>query len=231
VKVLLIEDNQEIVDSLCLCLKLVWPQVNTIATAEATKGIELVEAESPDIVILSLELPDMDGFDVLTQICSFSNVPIIVLSARQAEMDKAKALETGADDYITKPFSPIDLLARVKAVLRRGGMPQFKQVNSPLFVSDNLTINFATRDVLISGNPVKLTPIEYNLLCNLVRNQGRVISHRSLLEKTWGSNYTDDISFLKKYIYRLRVKLNDSNPSHQMLVSVRGIGYKFVRTV
>jgi two-component system KDP operon response regulator KdpE len=231
VKVLLIEDNQEIVDSLCLCLKLVWPQVNTIATAEAAKGIELVEAESPDIVILSLELPDMDGFDVLTQICSFSNVPIIVLSARQAEMDKAKALETGADDYITKPFSPIDLLARVKAVLRRGGMPQFKQVNSPLFVSDNLTINFATRDVLISGNPVKLTPIEYNLLCNLARNQGRVISHRSLLEKTWGSNYTDDISFLKKYIYRLRVKLNDSNPSHQMLVSVRGIGYKFVRTV
>ena len=230
-KVLLIEDNQEIVDSLCLCLKLVWPQVNTIATAEAAKGIELVEAESPDIVILSLELPDMDGFDVLTQICSFSNVPIIVLSARQAEMDKAKALETGADDYITKPFSPIDLLARVKAVLRRSGMPQFKQVNSPLFVSDNLTINFATRDVLISGNPVKLTPIEYNLLCNLVRNEGRVISHRSLLEKTWGSNYTDDIGFLKKYIYRLRVKLNDSNPSHQMLVSVRGIGYKFVRTV
>ena len=230
-KVLLIEDNQEIVDSLCLCLKLVWPQVNTIATAEATKGIELVEAESPDIVILSLELPDMDGFDVLTQICSFSNVPIIVLSARQAEMDKAKALETGADDYITKPFSPIDLLARVKAVLRRGGMPQLKQVNSPLFVSDNLTINFATRDVLISGNPVKLTPIEYNLLCNLVRNEGRVISHRSLLEKTWGSNYTDDMGFLKKYIYRLRVKLNDSNPSHQMLVSVRGIGYKFVRTV
>jgi two-component system KDP operon response regulator KdpE len=227
VKVLLIEDNQEVVDSLCLCLKLVWPQVNTIATAEAAKGIELVETESPDIVILSLELPDMDGFDVLTQICSFSNVPIIVLSARQAEMDKAKALETGADDYITKPFSPIDLLARVKAVLRRGGMPQFKQVNSPLFVSDNLTINFATHDVLISGNPVKLTPIEYNLLCNLVRNQGRVISHRSLLEKTWGSNYTDDIGFLKKYIYRLRKKLNDSNPSHQMLVSVRGTGYKF----
>lgn len=227
-KVLLIEDNQEVVDSLCLCLKLVWPQVNTIATAEATKGIELVEAESPDIVILSLELPDMDGFDVLTQICSFSNVPIIVLSARQAEMDKAKALETGADDYITKPFSPIDLLARVKAVLRRSGMPQLKQVNSPLFVSDNLTINFATRDVLISGNPVKLTPIEYNLLCNLVRNEGRAISHRSLLEKTWGANYTDDIGFLKKYIYRLRVKLSDDNPSHQMLVSVRGMGYKFV---
>lgn len=229
-KVLLIEDNQEVVDNLCLCLRLVWPQVNTIATAEAAKGIELVEAESPDIVILSLELPDMDGFDVLTQVRSFSDVPIIVLSVRQAETDKAKALETGADDYITKPFSPIDLLARVKAVLRRGGMPQLKQGNASLFVTANLTINFATRDVLVSGNPVKLTPIEYNLLCNLVRNEGRVISHRSLLEKTWGSSYIDDINFLKKYIYRLRVKLNDSNPSRQMLVTVRGMGYKFVRT-
>lgn len=229
-KVLVIEDNQEVVDNLCLCLRLVWPQVNTIAIAEAAKGIELVEAESPDIVILSLELPDMDGFDVLTQVRSFSDVPIIVLSVRQAETDKAKALETGADDYITKPFSPIDLLARVKAVLRRGGMPQLKQGNASPFVTANLTINFATRDVLVSGNPVKLTPIEYNLLCNLVRNEGRVISHRCLLEKTWGSSYIDDINFLKKYIYRLRVKLNDSNPSRQMLVTVRGMGYKFVRT-
>lgn len=229
-KVLLIEDNQEVVDSLCLCLKLVWPQVNTIATAEAAKGIELVEAESPDIVILSLELPDIDGFNVLTQVRSFSDVPIIVLSTRQAETDTAKALETGADDYITKPFSPIDLLARVKAVLRRGGMPQPKQGNASLFVSANLTINFATRDVLVSGNRVKLTPIEYNLLCNLVRNEGRVISHRFLLEKTWGSSYTDDIDFLKKYIYRLRVKLNDNDPSRRMLVTVRGMGYKFART-
>jgi len=230
VKILVIEDNQELVDNLCLCLKLVWPQVNIIVTAKAAKGIELVEAGSPDTVILSLELPDMDGFDVLTQIRSFSDVPIIVLSARQAEMDKVKALEMGADDYITKPFGPIDLLARVKALLRRAGMPQLKQGNSSRFASSNLTINFATRDVLVSGNPVKLTPIEYNLLCNLVRNEGMVISHRSLLEKTWGSGYTDDISFLKKYIYRLRVKLNDNDPSQRMLATVRGIGYRFVRT-
>lgn len=229
-KILVIEDNQELVDNLCLCLKLVWPQVNIIVTAKAAKGIELVEAGSPDTVILSLELPDMDGFDVLTQIRSFSDVPIIVLSARQAEMDKVKALEMGADDYITKPFGPIDLLARVKALLRRAGMPQLKQGNSSRFASSNLTINFATRDVLVSGNPVKLTPIEYNLLCNLVRNEGMVISHRSLLEKTWGSGYTDDISFLKKYIYRLRVKLNDNDPSRRMLATVRGIGYRFVRT-
>jgi len=177
-------------------------------------------------LVLSLGEP----FDVLTQIRSFSDVPIIVLSARQAEMDKVKALEMGADDYITKPFGPIDLLARVKALLRRAGMPQLKQGNSSRFANSNLTINFATRDVLVSGNPVKLTPIEYNLLCNLVRNEGMVISHRSLLEKTWGSGYTDDISFLKKYIYRLRVKLNDNDPSRRMLATVRGIGYRFVRT-
>ncbi len=229
-KVLLIEDNQEVVDSLCLCLKLVWPQLNIITTAEATKGIDLVETESPDIVLLSLELPDMDGFDVLAQIRSFSDVPIIVLSIRQAEMDKVKALETGADDFITKPFSPLDLLARVKAALRRAGVPQPKQSDATVFTTGDLTINFASREVFVSGNPVKLTPIEYVLLCNLVRNEGRVMSHRSLLEKTWGANYTDDIGFLKKYIYRLRLKLSDDNPSQRKLVTVRGMGYKFVAT-
>ncbi|MCL0065937.1 response regulator [Dehalococcoidia bacterium] len=227
-RVLIIESNQEVADSLCLCLKLVWPRVNTITTGEAVEGIELMEAESPDLVILCLELPDREGFDLLAEIRSNSEVPIIVLSTRQSEMDKARALETGADDYITKPFSPIDLLARVRAVLRHGGMHQLKG-DSSIFVSGNLTISLATHDVVISGNHVKLSPLEYNLLCNLVRNEGKVISHRSLLVKVWGPNYADDTDFLKKYIYRLRVKLNDNDPSRRMLVCVPGVGYKFVR--
>jgi two-component system KDP operon response regulator KdpE len=229
-KVLVIEDDQEVVDSLSLCLGFASSQANIFVAADGDEGIHIVETESPDMVILDLELSDADSFKVVKQIRSFSDVPIIVLSAKEAEMEKVKALQMGADDYIIKPFSPIDLMAKVKAVLRRATMPQFRDDHSSTFTSGNLTINFATHEVFVSGKLVKLSPTEYNLLCNLVRNEGRVLNHRFLLEKTWGSGYTDDISFLKKYIYRLRVKLNDSNPSRRILVNVRGTGYRFVRT-
>jgi len=226
--VLLIEDREEVAENVCLCLKLAWSQINIIATADGGKGVDLVETESPDMVILDLELPDTDGFKMLEQIRSFSDVPIIILTAKEAEMDKVKALETGADDYITIPFQPIDLIARVKAVLRRAAMPQLAENHHSIFISGNLEINFATHDVFVSGEPVNLTPIEYNLLCNLVRNAGKVLSHRFLLEKTWGSDYIEDTSALKKYIYRLRVKLKDNQSQQPMLVTQRGIGYKFV---
>ena len=227
-KVLVIEDREEVAENVSLCLKLAWSQVNIIATADSDKGIDLVETESPDIVILDLELPDTDGFKVLEQIRSFSDVPIIVLTAREAEMDKVKALEMGADDYITIPFQPIDLIARVKAVLRRATMPQLAESHPSMFISGNLTIDFATHDVFVSGEPVKLTPTEYNLLCNLVRNEGKVLSRRFLLEKTWGSDCIEDTGSLKKYIYRLRVKLGDNQSPHPMLLTQWGIGYKFV---
>jgi DNA-binding response OmpR family regulator len=227
-KVLVIEDSQEVAENVSLCFKLAWSQVNITTIDEGDKGINLVETESPDIVILGLELPDTDGFKVLKQIRSFSDVPIIILTAREAEMDKAKGLEMGADDYITRPFNPIDLIARVKAVLRRATIPQLAENHSSIFISGNLEINFATHDVFVSGEPVKLTPTEYNLLCNLVRNEGKVLSRRFLLEKTWGSDYIDDSSSLKKYIYRLRVKLGDNHNPQPMLLTQWGIGYKFV---
>jgi len=228
VTVLVIEDNEQVADNISVCLRLAWSQANINTTADGNKGVDLVETESPDIVILDLELPGIDGFKVMEQIRSFSDVPIIILTAREAEMDKAKGLETGADDYITIPFNCIDLIARVKAVLRRATMPHLVENHSSMFITGNLTINFATHDVLVSGEPVNLTPTEYNLLCNLVRNAGKVLSCRFLLEKTWGSDYIDDTSSLKKYIYRLRVKLGDNQNPHPLLVTQRGIGYMFV---
>ena len=228
-KVLVIEDKSDVAENISLCLSLAWSQPNVIVIAEGDKGVDLIETESPDAVILDLELRGADSFKVLKEIRSFSDVPIIVITAREAEMDKVKGLEMGADDYVTIPFSAIDLIARVKAVLRRATMPQLRSNHRSTFVSGNLTVNFATRDVFVSGEPIRLTPTEYGLLCNLIRNEGKVLSHRFLLEKTWGSDYSDDISSLKKYIYRLRVKLKDNENPQPMLLTQRGIGYKFLK--
>ena len=228
-KVLVIQNREEGVEEISVYLRLAWSNIDITSTTEGGKGIELVEAESPDIVILDLELPDMDGFKVVKEIRAFSDVPIIIITARQAEVDRAKSVEMGADEYITIPFSPINLMTTVKGILRRAAMPQFSEDRSSTFTSGNLTINFATHDVFVSGELVKLSPTEYNLLCNLVRNAGKVLSHRFLLEKTWGSDYTDDIPSLKKYIYRLRSKLKDEQNPQPMLVTQRGVGYKFIR--
>jgi len=229
VKVLVIQNREEVVEEISVYLRLAWSNIEITSTAEGGKGIEVVETESPDIVILGLELADMDGFKVLKEIRAFSDVPIIILTARQAEVDRAKSVEMGADEYITIPFSGINLMTTVKGILRRSTMPQFSEDRSSTFTSGNLTINFATHDVFVSGELVKLSPTEYNLLCNLVRNAGKVLSHRFLLAKTWGSDYTDDIPSLKKYIYRLRSKLKDEQNPQPMLVTQRGVGYKFIR--
>lgn len=228
IKVLVIEDNPEIVETISLCLELRWPGVASVSTAEGSKGVELAESESPDIVILDLGLPDMDGFEVLHQIRLFSDVPIIIITGMGLEeLDKVKGLELGADDYVTKPFSPMEFLARVKAVLRRTQMPELKGDEKP-FVSDRLVIDFAIRGVTLDGRPVKLTPTEYNLLYHMVRNEGKVMSQRLLLEKIGCSEYLDP-SYLKKYIHLLRRKLEDTPSSPKMIVTDRGLGYKFVR--
>ena len=181
---------------------------------------------NPDIVILDLGLPDMDGFDVLREIRSFSNVPLIILTVRGDETSRIKGLELGADDYIVKPFSPVELLARVKAVLRRSHMPQLAREEKPL-VAGPITIDTAQRRVYKNGKPVKLTPIEYNLLCQLVKSKGRVLPQSVLLSKIWGSEYSDATEYLKVYIQRLRQKLEDDPKNPKMILSERGVGYKF----
>lgn len=186
-----------------------------------------MEAESPDIVILDLGLPDLDGFDVLRQVRAFSDVPIIILTVRGEEINKVKGLELGADDYIVKPFAPAELLARVKAVLRRSQMPELRGDEKPI-VTPKLSINLATREIIREGRIVKLSPTEFNLLYQLVRNQGKVLSHQMLLEKVWGSDYVGATEYLKVYIQRLREKLEEEPSSPRMFISERGLGYKFI---
>lgn len=227
-RVLLVQADADMLEEVTICLRVRWPNAVVCCIGEGAKAAELVETESPDMVILALDLPDMDGLEVVRQIRSFSDVPILILTVRDGEMDRVKALELGADDYITKPFGAMDLLSRTKAVLRRAHMPQLKENGPPPFCCSDLWIDFASRKVCVSGEVVKLTPKEYALLYQLVRNEGRVLSHRMLLERVWGSEY-DDTSFLKKYVHRLRVKLKDNLDNPQTIQTEHGVGYRFIR--
>jgi len=230
VKVLVIEDNQQVVKDISFCLEVRYPEVIVVSVAEGPKGIEMVETESPDLVMVDSSLPDIDTLDLVRNIREFSDVPLIILSEAQTDIDRARSLEAGADEYVIKPFSPIELLARVRALLRRTQGFGFKPERM-VSISKELTINFTTHEVFLSGKRVKLTPIEYHLFSELVRNEGRVLTHRALLEKVWGSEYANDCSFVKKYIYRLRSKLEQDASKPQMLLAERGIGYKLIRPI
>ena len=205
-----------------------YPEVMVISVAKGSEGIEVVETEWPDLIMVSSSLHDIDILDFISTIRELSDVPLIILSEKESDLDRAQGLETGADEYITKPFSPIELLARVKALLRRTQGLGFKPERL-ISLGDELTIDLTTHEVSLSGKPVKLTPIEYHLLSELIRNDGRVITHNRLLQKVWGSEYTGDSSFVKKYIYRLRSKLEPDPSKPQMLLTERGIGYRFVK--
>ncbi len=227
-KVLVIEDSPDIVDAVSMCFELRWPDSEVTYTDKGHRGITMVKDNLPDIVILDLGLPDLDGFEVLKEIRSFSNVPVAILTVRDAEVDKVRGLELGADDYITKPFSHMELLARVRAILRRTQIPEHK-TRQKIFSSSNLVIDFVSRTVTVNKQPVRLTPTEYNLLYYLVLNPNITLTHQALLEKVWGEEYIDSPEYLKVYIQRLRNKIEEDPGNPQLISSERGIGYKFVR--
>jgi two-component system KDP operon response regulator KdpE len=228
-KVLIIDDEADVVEALTLTFHLQWQDWEVLTAYDGESGLEVFSRENPDVVILDIAMPGMSGFEVLRRIREVSDVPVLMLTVKEEEMDKVKAFELGADDYIVKPFGTLELLARIKAVLRRAEMPP-PVTAYPSFTSGDLTINFGSREVIVGGEPVKLTPIEYNLLFHLVRNAGRVLPHKTLLSKVWGEEYGSDLTSLKVYIRRLRQKIekDPDNPRH--IVTERGIGYRFVKT-
>lgn len=225
-KILLIEDSPEIVKGVTLTFKLRWQDATVISIDEGAKGIKAVERESPDIVILDINLPDMTGFEVLEKIRSFSDVPIIVLTVRDAAVDELRGLETGADDYIVKPFSPANLLARVKAILRRSNMLRMKREALPPLVIGDITIDFFRREVFVEDRRVHLTPNESKILFHMARNAGKWVTQEEIKQQVWGSQapYIDDSS-PKRYIYQLRTKLADGDESTHIILNERGIGY------
>jgi len=227
-KVLVIEDDPGIIEVVSLCFQLRWSGTALISATNGAKGLELVETESPDVVILDIGLPDVDGYQVLREIRRFSDVPVIMLTVRSEDTHIARGLELGADDYITKPFSHIELLARVQAVLRRSQGLSVSEDERP-FSAGKLSVDFARNEVLLDGKPVKLTSTERKLLYYLIRNEGRILSHESLLAKVWGETYIDARDLLRVHIQHLRQKLEDDTESPNIIVTEHGMGYKFVR--
>jgi DNA-binding response OmpR family regulator len=225
-KVLVVDDESEITEVVNLCFGLRWPEADVESAGDAEGGLKLIEQDPPDLVLLDINLPGMDGFEACQEIRRICDVPIVMVSARDNEVDKVRGLEMGADDYITKPFSHLELLARVRAVLRRyqNQTPSVGEV----FESGDLRIDFASRTVTVRGDVVRLTPTEYSLLFHLTRNVGRVLPHHTLLAKVWGREYTDEIDYLKVYIRRLRQKLEGDPDTVGRIISERGVGYKFV---
>lgn len=197
-----------------------------ISAANGEEAIHAIEMELPDLVILDIMMPKMDGFDVCRQLREWSQIPIIMLSARGDEGDKVKCLDLGADDYIVKPFGASELIARVSAVLRRAktaGAPQ----TVPSVTSGDLTIDFAKRQVTHAGREVPLTPTEYALLQELAVNSGKVLTHTHLLNKIWGTEYRDEREYLHVFVRRLRSKLEPDPKNPRYIATVSGVGYRF----
>ncbi len=196
---------------------------------EASNGKQAIDKlrDTPDLILLDVMMPDLDGFEVLETIREVTNVPVIMLTAKGEEDDRVRGLELGADDYITKPFSPRELVSRVKAVLRRtegvtGSM------HGLIEVDDRLKIDFDRREIWLEGKLVKLRPTEYRLLYHLVQNAGWVVSHDQLLQKVWGYEYRDEPHYVRLYINYLRQKLEKDPADPKYILTERGVGYRFV---
>jgi two-component system KDP operon response regulator KdpE len=224
-KILVIEDDQQIVEAISLAFQIRWPEARLISTQQGEKGIELVEKEKPDIVILDLGLPDINGYDVLKQIRMFSDLPILILTARTEESDIVKGLEWGADDYMIKPFRQLELLSRIKALTRRRGSSDSE---TPVILGP-FNFNPATGQLAYNEKEISLTPTEGRILHHLIRNAGQVVTHSSLADAVWGEDYPGAVDSLKVYIRRLREKLERDPQQPSLILTKAGVGYVMVK--
>ncbi len=222
-KVLVVDDEPQIVRALRINLSVRGYEVITAATGGA--GLRAAADRHPDVVILDLGLPDMDGIEVLAGLRGWTSAPVIVLSARTDSADKVEALDAGADDYVTKPFGMDELLARLRAAVRRGATDP--DASAPVVTTESFTVDLAAKKVTKRGEAVHLTPTEWGMLEMLVRNRGKLVGRRELLREVWGPAYATETHYLRVYLAQLRRKLED-DPSHpKHLLTEAGMGYRF----
>ena len=222
-KILIIDDEPDVTRAVRLTITLQEPSWQVVEVHSGEQGLLRVDSESPDLVLLDLMMPDMSGYDVLEQIRAFSRVPVIILTVRDDELDKVRGLELGADDYIVKPFGHLELMARIRSVLRRvegvTGQPE------PPFVSGGLRVDFARHWVTLDGEEIELTGTEYRLLEILARNAGQIVPTDTLLVRVWDDYARGNTDYLKVYVHRLRRKFKDDPAHPRYLHTARGVGY------
>ena len=225
--ILVVEDDVPVRCLITTTLKTHGYKYLTASNGET--AIMMTTSHNPDIMLLDLGLPDIDGIEVIRSVRTWSNLPIIVLSARSEDSDKIEALDNGADDYLTKPFSVDELLARLRVTQRRLNLLASDGINSPVFVNGPLKIDFSAGCVWLSENELHLTPIEYKLLCVLAHNVGKVLTHTSLTQKVWGSTQENDIASLRVYMASLRKKLERYPDAPHLIQTHVGVGYRMLR--
>lgn len=224
-KILVVDDEPRMIHFIRLNL-----EHDGFEVYEATSGgqaLEKLRDQLPDLILLDIMMPDMDGFETLRLIREVSTVPTIMLTAKGEEDDKVRGLELGADDYVTKPFSPRELVSRVRAVLRRTEIPS-SGINEVIVVDQRLKLDFDRREIWVADQLVKLRPTEYKLLYHLVQNAGWVVPHEQLLSKVWGYEYRDETHYLRLYVNYLRQKLEADPGNPQYILTERGVGYRFI---
>ena len=224
-KVLIAEDDPDVAEVVAFGARMTWPGCRVTIAGTGEDALRCFAAEAPDLVVLDVAMPPPDGFEVCRRIREASRVPILMLTARDATVDKVRALDLGTDDYLTKPFDHLELLARSRALVRRSSASP--PPPGPGFVDGDLSIDYALREVRLRGEVIRLTSTEYRLLEELARHAGTTLPHHVLLERVWGSEWDADPNYLKVFVRRLRQKLGDDAEHPRYIQTEWGIGYRF----
>ena len=228
-KILVVEDDRSVSNLITTTLRI--NQYDYVSAASGKEAIALCASHQPDMILLDLGLPDMDGIEVIETVRTWSTAGIIIISARGEDSDKIQALDSGADDYLTKPFSVEELLARIRAAQRRKQYMLDSRQDTPLFTNGPLTIDYAANVVFLDGREIRLTATEYRLLCLLARNVGKVLTHVYILDHIWGNSMESDIVSLRVYMTSLRKKLKTQGQTEELIKTHIGIGYQMLRIV
>lgn len=226
-KVLIVEDEQSISNFISMILTA--NGYDTIVVRSGEEALTMISSHCPDLIVLDLGLPDMDGVEVIQKVRTWSDLPIIVISARTEDNDKIDALDAGADDYLTKPFSVDELLARLRVTLRRLKYIKASSQSDSTFVNGDLTVDYAAGFAYLRGEELHLTPIEYKLLCLLCRNAGKVLTHTFITREIWGTAFDSDIASLRVFMATLRKKIQPRPEDPQFIQTHVGIGYRMVK--
>lgn len=224
-RILIVDDEKGLVRMMRMNLE--HDGFEVVEANNGAQAMDRLRATIPDLILLDVMMPDVDGFTVLKMVREVGPTPVIMLTAKGEEEDKVKGLELGADDYVTKPFSPRELTSRIRAVLRRGNYAD-EDENGVIDVDGRLKIDFGRHEVYVNGEEVKLRPTEYRLLYHLVKNAGWVLTHDQILSKVWGYEYENEPHYVRLYINYLRKKLEEDITNPKYILTERGVGYRFV---